>query len=144
MKTAIAGVVLASALASASVVAASEESADDVKFVGTPISKDEIDDSEKRAVIATPEFLYFMKHKKYECKQGALAAQYSSVEGFVFEDATLPAEAVIAELTQRRRDGKLSCFYVTSVEFDRGLFERLEAAMDGGSLWWNEPGEPSE
>jgi hypothetical protein len=136
--------VLAAMSATCPAFESGEEAPEDVKFVGTRIDPSELEDTDQTAMIATAELPYFLKHKKLECKQGALSAKFGRDTGFTFDDGTFTLDDVLVELAERRKRGEISCFYVTATEYDKSVFDRLKVAMEGGSLFWNEPEKPAE
>ena len=123
---------------------ADDEALEDITIRGRRMESAELEDSEPRAIIGKEEMLRVLKGQPPECKQGALSAGFESARGFVFEDGAYPVDAVVAELKQRRERKEISCFYVVSREYDRAIFRQLEASMEGGSLFWNEPERKDE
>jgi hypothetical protein len=111
----------------------------DVQFKGRKIDPDELADSEPRQIIGRDDLASVVSGKGLKCKDGALSAGYSHAGGFIFEDGTVAVDDVIAEVRHRHAEGRLSCFFVESADYDRAVFDRLVAAMGTGSVSWMDP-----
>ena len=116
-----------------------DDSWKDIRFSGKKVDSSELEDSEPRQIIGKDELASVFAGKGLECKQGAIRAGYARASGFVFDDGVVPADEVIAEVKRRRVEGRLSCFFVESTEYDRAVFDGLANAIGTGSIAWNDP-----